>query len=107
MNAKHKYHAVRTEVDGVAFASKAEARRYAELKMLERGGVISCLVLQPRYPLHVGGKLICTYVADFSYYEKGQVTLTVEDKKGVKTPVFKIKQKLFEVLYPEHRLLIT
>lgn len=31
-----KYRAVKTEVDGMTFASKKEAARYCELKMLEK-----------------------------------------------------------------------
>jgi hypothetical protein len=51
-------------MDGIVFASKAEMRRYAELKMLERSGAITSLELQPRfilqdpfiaYPLHTLG----------------------------------------------------
>lgn len=95
-----KYGAIRTEVDGITFASKKEARRYGELRLLERAGEIGALTLQPRYPLKVNGKLICTYVADFEYYpadpEKAKV---VEDAKGVRTPVFALKAKLFEALH--------
>ncbi len=41
-----KYKAVRTEVDGIKFASKKEARRYGELLLLQRAGEISNLELQ-------------------------------------------------------------
>jgi hypothetical protein len=95
-----KYGAIRTEVDGISFASKKEARRYSELRLLERAGDIGALVLQPRYPLKVNGKLICTYVADFEYYPADpQKSKVVEDAKGVRTPVFAIKAKLFEALH--------
>jgi hypothetical protein len=87
-----KYGAIRTEVDGVTFASKAEARRYAELKLLERAGEIAQLELQPRYPLVVNGVKVATYVGDFRYIERGG--LVVEDTKGVRTPVYKLKAKL-------------
>ena len=36
----NKYHAIKTTVDGITFDSRAEARRYRELKLLERAGVI-------------------------------------------------------------------
>lgn len=95
-----KYGAVRTEVDGVSFASKREARRYGELRLMERAGHIADLTLQPRYPLQVNGKLICTYVADFTYFPAGEGAFrVVEDAKGVRTDVFKIKAKLFHALY--------
>lgn len=94
-----KYGNRKTVVDGITFASAKEARRYGDLKLLERAGEISALRLQPRFPLEVEGKLICTYVADFAYICKGEAEETIEDVKGVQTPVFKIKRKLFEALY--------
>ena len=44
-----KYNAVKTEVDGVVFDSKLEAKRYSELKMLLRSGIISELELQKKF----------------------------------------------------------
>lgn len=103
MKRPSKYGAVRTEVDGIKFASKAEARRYSELKLLERAGEICELHLQPRFPLRINGQLVTTYVADFVYVVKGEkpeLTGTiVEDVKGVRTEVFKIKAKLFEAIH--------
>lgn len=97
--ARSKYKAVPTVVDGVRFASKAEARRDAELMALGRAGVITGLTRQPRFPLRVYGELICTYVGDWRYQEHGQDV--VEDRKGVLTPAFKIKWALAKALYPE------
>lgn len=94
----HKYSAIATVVDGIRFASKAEARRYQELKILERGGVITNLELQPKFPLVVEGVKVATYIADFAYTDK-HGSKVVEDVKGMETDVFKIKRKLFEVLY--------
>lgn len=92
-----KYHAVRTTVDSITFASKAEARRYVELKMLEEAGEIQSLQLQPKFPLEVNGHKICTYIADFQYGQNGKVI--VEDVKGVLTPVFRLKRKLLKALW--------
>jgi hypothetical protein len=39
------------KVDGIRFDSVKEARRYNELKLLERGGEIKNLELQPRFVL--------------------------------------------------------
>ena len=97
MKRKHKYNAVKTVVDGITFPSKAEARRYSELKLLERGGVIQDIELQPQFICTVNGKLVCKYVADFQY-AKGNNEI-VEDVKGVKTPVYRLKKKLVEALY--------
>lgn len=93
----HKYSAQATVVDGVKFASKKEAKRYTELKQLEAAGAISGLRLQTRFPLRVNDVLICTYVADFVYVEAGLPV--VEDCKGVRTPVYKIKAKLMQAVH--------
>jgi len=97
----HKYKAVRTEVDGISFASKKEARRYGELKLLERAGEIQSLKLQPRYPLWCDNKILKTvtgreyvYVADFAYVEKGE--MIIEDTKGMKTELYKLKRAIME-----------
>ena len=96
-----KYHAVPTEVDGIRFASKAEAYRYAELKLNVAGGLIHGLELQPRYPLVVNGIKIATYVGDFRYVRNATNTITVEDVKSrpTMTPVYRLKKKLMLALY--------
>lgn len=50
-----KFRNVITELDGFKFASKKEARRYGELRMLERAGKLSDLKIQPAFPLDVNG----------------------------------------------------
>ena len=97
----HKYNAKKTAVDGITFDSKKEATRYRELKALERVGKIDRLELQPRFVLMDGfryeGKAIrkIEYVADFLYRDLSTCELIVEDVKGVKTDVYKLKKKLF------------
>lgn len=88
-----KYKNKRTEVDGLVFASQKEARRYQELKLLERAGEIFDLMWQRPFQIEVNGVEICKYVADFTYIEKGGWDV-VEDVKGVLTPVYKLKKKL-------------
>lgn len=100
-----KYRAKKTEIDGIKFDSKKEARRYTELKLLEHNGDIENLTLQPRFLLQEGfrknGKTYrkIEYVADFMYQQEGK--LIVEDVKGIKTDVYKLKQKLFEKRYQD------
>ena len=102
-----KYKAVKTEVDGIRFDSKKEANRYCELKMLAKGGCIRGLRLQPEFVLQEGfrknGKAYrkIVYRADFQYYDKEKKKIIVEDVKGVKTEVYKLKKKLFEFKYPD------
>lgn len=94
----NKYRAVKTTIDGIKFDSKAEGRRYAELKLLERAGEIRQLELQPRYSIVINGRHICNYHADFRYFTAEQSI--VEDVKGVRTPVYRLKKKLVEAVYP-------
>ena len=94
----NKYRALPVEIDGIRFASQAEGRRYAYLKQLERLGDISRLELQPAFKCEINGKLVCTYRGDFRYFTKGG--WVTEDVKGVRTPIFRLKKKLVEALFP-------
>jgi hypothetical protein len=96
--ARSKYKAVPTVVDGVRFASKAEAKRDAELQLLAKAGAIQSLERQPRFVLRANGEKVCTYVADWRYFEGSREV--IEDKKGVQTPAFKIKWALAKACYP-------
>lgn len=92
----HKYDAVRTEVDGIKFASKAEAKRYAELKLLERAKQIANVLLQPSFDLLVWtgqrAHRIGEYRADFAYNDAAGRRV-YEDVKGFKTPLYRWKKK--------------
>ncbi len=90
---------VPTEVDGIRFPSRREARRYGELKLLLRGGAISDLQLQVKYPLPVNGHLVGHYVADFVYKDESTKRTIVEDVKGVRTSVYVLKSKLMKAIY--------
>lgn len=95
--APNKFGAIATEVDGIRFASKKEARRYRELSLLEKAGQIHRLRLQVRYPLVVNGVKIGHYTADFVYTENGAEV--VEDSKGVRTRDYILRAKLMRALY--------
>lgn len=105
--AYSKYKAKKTVVDGITFDSKKEARRYQELKLLERAGAIKDLVLQPRFLLqdkfkHKGKtERKIEYVADFKYLDIKTGRVVVEDTKGYKPDVYNIKRKLFLKKYGE------
>lgn len=93
-----KYGNVRAEArDGQMFASRKEQRRYDDLVLIQKSGEISGLKTQVRYPLVVNKVKIGAYVADFVFSEDGK--LVVEDAKGYKTPVYKIKKLLMLALY--------
>lgn len=110
-----KYHNKKYEIDGITFDSRKESRRYCELKVLQSAGIIHDLQIQVKFVLiptqyeessgvytkgknkgqKKRGKLLekeCSYIADFVYYENGEKA--VEDAKGMRTEVYKIKKKL-------------
>ena len=95
---RNKYNVAPKEartLDGIVFASKHEMMDWAELRLLEKAGVITDLKLQPRFKLPAD----LVYVADFQYHREGKTI--VQDSKGVRTPVYKMKLKLFKATYPE------
>lgn len=102
-----KFRNIPTEIDGLKFDSKGEARRWQELKLLERAGVISELKRQVRYDLDAHGKKICSLVADFEYIEAGQVVTEDFKSKATITPVFRLKAKLFKAKYGREVRLCT
>ena len=114
-----KYGSHKVVYDGITFDSRREMRRYQELKLMEKNGDILDLKLQQKFVLIpaqrepdrkgprggvIKGRLLeheCTYIADFTYREPlpffddvEQLPLVVEDAKGMKTEVYKIKKKL-------------
>jgi len=109
-----KYNAKTVEIDGHRFASQGEARRYAELRLLERADKIRDLELQPGFCLQDAftdnaGKRhrSITYVADFRYYDAEIGAWAVEDYKGFETDVFCIKRKLFQCKFPDYVFRVT
>lgn len=105
-----KYGNKKTQVGGITFDSKKEAARYQELVLLERAGEIRNLVLQPAFVLTVNGMKICSYKADFRYDQVQRdglgmrmmgrgMTNVVEDVKGMKTPVYRLKKKLMKACH--------
>ena len=86
-----------TTIDGIRFASKKEAKRYAELVLLWKAGEIRDLTMHPRFDLRVDSVHVCRYIADFSYYDERD-DLIVEDVKGMKSgtayALFSIKRQL-------------
>ena len=111
-----KYHNTKTVADGIKFDSKLEAERYAQLKILERAGVIRELELQPSFELlpsfRKNGKTWrkTVYKADFRYILAKNDRIIIEDVKGstaVITDVFRLKQKLFEYKNPDYTISIV
>lgn len=111
-----KYGNQKITIDNITFDSTGEGLRYKELKLLAKTGQITDLQLQKKFiivpeirePDTVGprggvkkGKLIQSaayYIADFVYYDKNG-KLVVEDFKGFKTDLYKLKKKLMKYIY--------
>jgi hypothetical protein len=95
---RRKYNNVPTEAEGITFDSKREAMAYLALRLMERSGKISNIRTQVPYRLKVNGALVCTYVADFVYWDKVSEVEVVADAKGYRTDVYKLKKKLMAAL---------
>ena len=120
----------KTEIDGIVFDSQTEAEYYQYLKELKKNKQIKDFTMQDEFILQekfiiVDGKRIsgsdkefkkvqkanpgCTiaaikYIADFTvYYNDGSVQ--VVDVKGQKTADFKLKEKMFNYMYPQYNKL--
>jgi hypothetical protein len=104
LKAKHsKYRNVKTVVDGITFDSRAEARRWRTLRMLERVGEIINLRRQVKFSLDVNGVHICDYVCDFIYghCRQSRPITVIEDVKSIATmtPAYRLKKKLMKAIY--------
>lgn len=97
-----KYGNKPTTINGIRFASKKEAHRYIILMEDLRLGRITQLEAQPEYKIwtmRLDGTEVAVgkYIADFRY-KRGGIEI-IEDVKGVRTPVYKLKKKLVEARY--------
>lgn len=91
----NKYRNVRTIIDGIPFASKKEAKRYCELKLLQQAGEVLYFLRQ--VPFHLPGNV--KYLCDFYVFWKDG-NIGIEDVKGKRTPSYIMKKKQVEFLYP-------
>ena len=102
----NKYRSKITEIDGIKFHSKKEALRYRELTKLKKAGMIKDLILQPVFILQEKFKYknetirAIKYIADFQWTNNYTGATIVEDVKGFKTEIYKLKRKLFLYKFP-------
>ena len=98
----NKYRAKKVSLDGYVFDSKSEARRYGELRLMQKANDIRNLEVHPKYILSVNGVVIARYIADFVYFDPRNKKLVVEDVKSpitAKLPAFIMKKKLVRAIY--------
>jgi len=92
---KHKFGAKPSILDDIKFASKKERKRYQELKVLQQHGELLFFLRQVPFHLPGGVKYLCDFM---NFWQNGSVT--IEDVKGMKTPMYILKKKQVEKLYP-------
>jgi hypothetical protein len=114
LQKKNKYGNTRATYKGMRFQSKGECNRYKELELLQLGGVITNLKRQVKHVLTSHGIAVGTYTSDFEYSSRDYVTVkgwrhVIEDFKGEKTELFKLKWALMkaEFLGTDVVLLLT
>ena len=92
---KHKFRAIATELDGIKFSSKKESKRYVGLKLLQQSGELLFFLRQVPFHLPANVKYVCDFLC---FWKDG--TVTIEDVKGIKTPMYILKKKQVEAIYP-------
>jgi hypothetical protein len=99
-----KYSNVKVIIDGIKIDSKKEGAHYYKLKDQLAAGKISNLTLQPKFDIAQSVILDGTkrriryYIADFSYIDSAG-KLVVEDVKGFKTEMYKLKRHLVKEIH--------
>ena len=96
---RSKYKAIKTEVDGIVFDSKKEAKRWTELRLLERAGQIQNLERQHAVLVQFNGIRLFKWMADFVYFQDGK--RVYEDVKSPMTaalPVYRLKKRILKAM---------
>ena len=119
---KSKYGAKPMVVGGIRFDSTKEARRYSELRLLEKAGQIRDLETQPKFPIDVvqlwqdgqwcyswklhhdvPNEIIpCgVFTADFRYFDVQFGKVIIEDVKSgpTKTTAYRLRKRLVEAIH--------
>lgn len=130
--AASKFGAIKTDHDGITFASKLESKYYIHLKEQKSLGSILDFELQPKYVLQekyiiVEGKVITgsdpsfdkmkkkskaktvlpiVYAGDFLITHNDGTQTLIDVKGGILTAEFKIKRKMYMMKYPELPLVL-
>lgn len=93
---------------GYHFTSKAEARRYEELWLLQQAAQIDGLQVHPRYLLIeaqiTDGKheRPVWYVGDFQYWQDGkQIVEEIKNGRAAPTSLWKLRWRLVRSRYPD------
>lgn len=97
-----KYHAKRTDYEGMVFHSKLEAAYAQELDLRIKAKDITRWERQVRLDLKVNGQKICSYYIDFVIIHNDGSKEYVECK-GFETEVWRIKWKILEAIFDDFK----
>jgi len=92
---RNKYGNVKVEIDGYKFDSKAEARRYGELKLLK----VAELEVHPKYPIMMRGLKVCDVILDFEYSDETGMHYEDVKSKGTDTAISRLKRRMVSAAY--------
>lgn len=100
-----KYRNKPCQIGSEKYRSQREMKRHHDLLMLEKAGHVSDLRREVPFELVPGVRFKTAkratpplrYLADFTYMHKGEYT--VEDAKGVRTPLYKAKRHLMLAIH--------
>lgn len=88
--------------------SRREARRCADLHILQRAGEIDALVVGPRFFFEVNGQPLlhdngrrAVYTPDWRYRRVRDNRQVVEDTKGMRVRDWPLRKALFRACYPD------
>lgn len=114
---RNKFNATKTVFEGITFDSAKEAKRYAELRNLERAGLISHLERQPRFKLYCGQRPIlirsegypngrhASVKFDFAYFDgSSRVIEDVKGGKATRTEAYALRKAIVEAMHPMVRI---
>jgi hypothetical protein len=105
----NKFSAKSVVTEAGRFSSTGEHRRWCELELLAKAGVISDLSRQPKFPFFIGSKPVLmrsegypngrqvVYTADFKYVENG-IPVT-EEFKGLDDTASRLRRAIVEAMY--------
>lgn len=90
------------EAFGIRFRSRKEREHALFLESELLAGRINGWKYELRYPLEVNGQRICIHAPDFTvvYPDKRMEIHEVKGGLATQTDTWRLKKKLFEVLYP-------
>lgn len=89
----------RRSVDGIVFDSVREAKRYGELRLLERAKKIDRVLCQVPFDVMVKGKLLCRFTVDFAYRDLAKSVTIYEEVKSTgtaKDAAYRLRRKAAE-----------